>query len=531
MLPDYRVRQRDYLLEISRALTARLDLDEVLRLMLQRSTELLNGQAALIALVEPNGTLGIRQSYGIGKPLLDQLLPMLAQTNDVEEAVTSLERNLVNIAQQVGLGFWQVLRLPLSVGEDFLGAMYVYRVGGGEFSRNDRLLLQSFADQAAIAVNNARLYSQVTQDKKRLDAILEFSADGVVIMDGIHNISTFNRALVTLSGIESGDAIARKFEDVLPLVNKRAGTTLEEAEAMGWPLLGTSMPLFVEADVKRSDDKLVSVEINFAPLFDRENRLVNIIANVRDITRFRQADEMKSTFISAVSHELKTPVALIKGYASTLRRNDANWDTQTMRESLEIIEEESDRLTELIENLLDASRVQSGSFRLSPVELDIDQLVVRIARKFQDQFSSHHIIAEVPSDMPLVHADEARIIQVLSNLISNAVKYSPAGSTVRVFGVSTPDDVIITVSDEGMGIAADDQVRLFDRFFRSDDAVRKSIPGTGLGLFLSKAIIVAHGGRIWVDSDGQHGSRFSFSLPRVQALPTPRAIPLLPERT
>jgi len=527
MLPDYRVRQRDYLLEISRALTSRLDLNEVLRLMLQRSTELLSGQAALIALVESDGSLGIRQSYGMGKPLLDKLLPMLAQVSDIEEAVTALERNLVEIAEQVGLGFWQVLRLPLSVGEDFLGAMYVYRVGGGEFSRNDRLLLQSFADQAAIAVNNARLYSEVAHEKKRLDAILEFSADGVIIMDGNHTITTFNRALVALSGIAAADAINRKFEEVLPLVNKKAGTTLEEAEAQGWPIVGSSAPVFVEADIKRPDGQLASVEINFAPLFDRENRLVNVIANVRDITRFRQADEMKSTFISAVSHELKTPVALIKGYASTLRRKDANWDSNTVKDSLAVIEEESDRLTELIENLLDASRLQSGSFRLSPVELDIDQLVVRVARKFQDQHSSHKIIADVPSDLPLVQADEARITQVLSNLISNAVKYSPEGSEVRLTGVGLPSEVVITVSDQGMGIAPEEQTHLFDRFFRAEAAVRKSIPGTGLGLYLSKAIINAHGGRIWVERDGKRGSRFSFSLPRAHALAPPPARALL----
>jgi len=536
MLPDYRVRQRDYLLEISRALTSRLDLTEVLKLMLQRSTEILDGQAALIALVEP-GSSGesqyrIRQAYGIARPLLDQLIPMLAKHTSIDEAVEALEQHLINIAKQSGLGSWQVVKLPLNVGGDFLGMMYVFRIAGGAFTANERRVLQSFAEQAAIAVNNARLYQQVAQEKRRLDAILEYSADGVIIMDGAHHITTFNRSLAALSGLSATEVLGKKFEEVMPLLNKRAGTTLEEAEAMGWPIIGASTPLFVEADIQRPDGKKVGVEITFAPTFDRTDsrqtsRLVNIIANVRDISRFRQADEMKSTFISAVSHELKTPIALIKGYASTLRRNDANWDEATLKDSLAVIEEESDRLTELVENLLDASRVQSGNFRLSPVELDIDDLVVRVARKFRNQEMKHEIVVNVPVDVPLVQADEARITQVLNNLISNAIKYSPEGSEIHISSIVTPNEVVITVADQGIGISAEDQAKLFDRFFRTDVAIKKSIPGTGLGLFLSKAIVEAHGGRIWVESQGTTGigltgagSRFSFSLPRSQPLLT-----------
>lgn len=518
MLPDYRVRQRDYLLEISRALTSRLNLSEVLRLILQQATDMLNGQAALIALVEPDARYTIRQSYGIPQPLLDQLRPILHQTEDVDEAVTALERNLVAIAERVGLGFWEVVSLPLKVeGDEFLGALYVFRMRGGGFSRDDRRILQSFADQAAIAVNNARLYEQLTHEKRRLDAILEFSADGVVIMDGAHRIQMFNRAMSNLIGVPAAEAIGKRFEEVLVLKNKRAGATLEEAEAKGWPMVGTSPALFVEGDLQRRGGGVISVEIAFAALLNREGRLVNIIADVHDLTRFRVAEEMKATFISAVSHELKTPVALIKGYASTLRRADAQWDEATVRESLKVIEEEADHLAELIENLLDASRAQAGNFKLTPVELDIDDLVVRVAKKFEAQTQSHKIIADIASDMPLVFADEARITQVLSNLISNALKYSPPGSEIRITGRATPNEVIITVADQGVGVPPEERDKIFERFYRSESAIRRGTPGTGLGLYLSKAIVEAHGGRIWVEgnSDGQPGSRFSFSLPRV----------------
>jgi len=334
-------------------------------------------------------------------------------------------------------------------------------------------------------------------------------------MNSAHRIQTFNRAMSSLTGLDAQQAIGRTFEDVIQIAHKRAGTTLEEAEAGGWPLVGASQPMYVEGDVRRADGGLVSVEIAFVSLFDREGRLVNIIADVHDLTRYRQAEEMKATFISAVSHELKTPVALIKGYASTLRRADANWDKATMSESLKVIEEEADHLTELIENLLDASRAQAGNFKLTPVELDIDDLVVRVAKKFQVQPQTHPIMAEVPPDLPIVFADEARITQVLSNLISNAIKYSPEGTEVRITGHATPNEVVITVADQGFGIAVEDHARIFERFYRTESAVRRGAPGTGLGLYLTKTIIESHGGRIWVESDGQHGSRLSFSLPRV----------------
>jgi PAS domain S-box-containing protein len=519
MLPDYRVRQRDYLLEISRALTSSLTLSEVLQLISQFATQILNGQAALISLIDPDGRLRIHTSYGIAQPLLDKLTPLLENESDPKQAEQLLRQNLAAIAQQAEFGIWQVVSLPLKIGDDALGALYVYRMRGSEFSSNDRVVLQSFADQAAIAVNKARLYDQLTYESRRLSALLEFSADGVIIMDPAHRISTFNQKLSAMLDISSASAIGQRFEDVIRLKNVRAGTLLEEAEASGWPL-GAAAALFVECDAARPDGQTVPVEINFAPLFDSQRRLVNIMANVHDLTRLRQAEEMKNTFISAVSHELKTPVALIKGYASTLRRTDADWDAATIKESLQVIEEESDRLAELIDNLLDASRAQAGNFKIAPVELDIDALVQRVMNKLRPQTRGHTLIADVPDDLPLVFADELRITQVLNNLITNAIKYS-AGGEVRVSAQVSPGAVTISVHDQGPGIAPQDRAHLFERFYRSESATKKSVPGTGLGLYLSRSIIRAHGGQIWLARSDESGSTFSFSLPRSLQLPGP----------
>jgi signal transduction histidine kinase len=242
--------------------------------------------------------------------------------------------------------------------------------------------------------------------------------------------------------------------------------------------------------------------------------MVNIITDVHDITRFREAEELKSTFISVISHELKTPVSLIKGYAGTLRREDARWDEKTLRESLAVIEEESDRLNELIDNLLDASRLQVGALPLKMHPLALDEMSRRVVTKFRSQSDKHHFVVEFPPDFPVVRGDEARLEQVLSNLLTNAIKYSPQGGTISVTGHVWPDRVVTTVSDQGIGIAPAEQTRVFDAFYRVDDAPTRRTQGTGLGLYLAKAVVQAHGGHIWVESEPGQGAAFSYSLPR-----------------
>jgi signal transduction histidine kinase len=241
---------------------------------------------------------------------------------------------------------------------------------------------------------------------------------------------------------------------------------------------------------------------------------------VRDITHFRTAEEIKSTFISIVSHELRTPVTLIKGYASTLRRDDAKWDKHTISDSLAVIEEEADRLSRMIDDLLDASRLQAGGLSLNRADVSLSTVASRVAERFGSQSMKHKIMAEFPEKFPVILADETRIEQVIANLVSNALKYAPKGE-IKISGSARPDQIIICVSDEGPGIEAKDLPHIFDRFYRSTNAV-KHTKGAGLGLYLARAIIEAHGGRIWADTTTgsahrlkpDSGARICFSLPR-----------------
>jgi signal transduction histidine kinase len=240
---------------------------------------------------------------------------------------------------------------------------------------------------------------------------------------------------------------------------------------------------------------------------------VNGILNVRDLTRERQQEEQRSTFISVISHELKTPIAIIKGYASTLARKDAQFDTQVVQSRLVAIEEEADRLDKLVGNLLYASRIQANGLQMEITSLDLEHLIRSVLRRLQAKAPDISITLSIPESLPIVMADRDRIEEVLQNLLDNAIKYSPDGGEVLVQVEDLGTEARVSVRDRGRGIAPDRLPRLFERFYRVDAA--EAARSLGLGLYIARGIVAGHGGRIWAESDGEgQGSTFSFSLPQ-----------------
>jgi PAS domain S-box-containing protein len=501
-------------------MTSQLDLRAVLRMILESATELVGGQVGLIALKQPDGSYKLHAIYGLPPQLHPLVQPLFADLPDAGDnldplhwTIPDLERRLNRVVRAIGIALQQIVALPMTVRDGLVGVIYVLRREGSAFTISDRRVLSSFAGQAAIAVHNARLYQQVMHEKQRLDAIIENSGDGVMILDPAQQITVFNRALTIMTGIPVEEAIDKPCWEVLRL---RDHYSDQEIPELTCPLnrCQEGDRFYVEGDFVRADDIRVTLGITYSPLLDSERQLVNIIANVRDISRFREAEEMKSTFISVISHELKTPVALIKGYAGTLRREDAHWDEDTVRESMAVIEEESDRLTELIDNLLDASRLQTGQMKLDKMDVRVDKMVARMMSKFRTQTDKHTFELDFEDNFPHVQGDEERLTQVLSNLISNAIKYSPDGGNIAVSGRFDDDHVYIAVTDQGIGIPAGEQDRIFDRFYRVESALSRRTQGAGLGLYLVKSVIEAHNGRIWVSSNPGKGSTFVFTLPR-----------------
>ncbi|RLC89702.1 MAG: histidine kinase [Chloroflexi bacterium] len=546
---DYRVRQRDYLLSIAQALVSRLNLRAVLRLILQGAVDLLQGQAGLIALRTEEGKFVFWASYGLPPALVASFEPLLenvpAVTNPADFSIPELGEKLGGIAEETGLLLRQVVALPMMVepqplksgvsrrggrreqGKELLGVIFVLRSHSLLFSLDDRQVLASFADYAAIAVNNARLYETAVTERRRLDALLDVSADGIMVLGPDLKVTRTNRALSTLTGWPEEKAIGQPYDALIVWARLNSERTLRQVLDAGWPtrIAGMNMPLwqgrplYVEGELRRRNGSMVSVGITYAPLLARSGRLLNIIAIVRDITRFREAEALKDTFISIVSHELKTPVAIIKGYAETLSRPRAQRDPALMKEMLGAIVEESDRLASLVDDLLDASRLQAGGLPFQDVEeVDLSAVARHVVERYRLQAQNHDLVLDFPPDFPAVEGDPRRLDQVLDNLVSNAIKYSPQGGEVRIAGQATPAEVTISVRDSGIGVPLEEQERIFERFYRVESPETRAVSGTGLGLYLTRAIVRAHGGRIWVESAPGRGAIFYVVLPRQTGL-------------
>lgn len=492
-------------------MNARLDLSSLLKLTLKSAVEISAGQAGLITLRRDDGSFAPRASIGLPPqtvPLFEPLWRDLDQPLNHHD--TSLR--LVLASRAAGVPMRQVVALPMEIGAEVIGYIFIFRTRGVAFSANDRQVLSAFADQAAIAVHNANLYQQVSAERERLNAIIENSGDGVMMVNPYRIILTWNKTLANMTGISAAEAIGRPCYEILNLRTKQGVSVCHTT----CPLVSPPEDgrLYAEGLHQRADGLAITLADNYSPQFNEEGHPTQFIANVRDMTRLREAEELKQTLLSVISHELKTPVSIIKGYAGTLAREDAEWDKTTLADGLAIIEEEADRLDRLITNLLEASRLQAGGLKLKLSYINLADMAVAAVEKLQATTAKHTMTVSFPRDFPSIQGDYDRMREVLTNLIGNAIKYSPDGGHIEVKGsLEKHHRIRLTVSDQGIGIPPADQQRIFERFHRVDNRLARQTPGTGLGLFLVKAVVEAHGGRVGVESAPGQGSTFWIELP------------------
>ncbi len=264
------------------------------------------------------------------------------------------------------------------------------------------------------------------------------------------------------------------------------------------------------AGFRDGDLQLLDVFARQAAIAVRQARLSAATLAERD-----RLESMQSSFISIVSHELQTPVAIIKAYAGTLAREDAPWSRETVTRVAHTIEEECDRLYRLITDLLDISRIQAGRVAMSIGPVDLADLAETLAERSRTRSPAHDLQTDFPSDFPIIQGDREKLRQALGNLVDNAIKYSPDGGTIAMTGRAEPTYVVVSVRDDGIGIPREEHQRVFDRFHRVDTGLSRSTQGVGLGLYITKTIIDAHGGQIWVESAGAgRGSTVHIRLPR-----------------
>jgi PAS domain S-box-containing protein len=388
------------------------------------------------------------------------------------------------------MGISSLALVPLLSRGRLLGLLALCWTERHPLDREQEALLGLAGNQIAGAVEAALRLEEAERAAGEAQAVFYAIADGVLLTDPFGRVTAMNRALEALTGWTEAEATGRPYAEVLPLATEQVDGPVDLVSRYG---------------------RRVPVAVSSAPIFDARGRVVGGVDVIRDVSKEREIDEVKSALISTVSHELRTPLTLIHGFAELLVLRDLPAERQ--RSSAVEILDASRRLARLIDDLLSVSRMESGRLVLDPRPLDLAVVVERILSPFRAMAARHTVRTKLPTSLPVVWGDPDKVEQILTNLVGNAIKYSPGGGEVLVTVDADGDAVQVSVRDQGIGMSPRDMGQLFEKFYRVDREEVRRAGGTGLGLYITKRLVEMHGGRLWAESWPGVGSVFRFTLP------------------
>jgi len=412
-----------------------------------------------------------------------------------------------------------LLATPILHHSKTLGVIMVARPER-EYDEHDGRLLGLVATRLSVLVENSALYHDVNARRERWEAVFRFTDEGIVIFDSDAKIVGFNPGSVTITKYGVADAIGQPFTRVVKTVSKE-GTDLSGVSPIKRVLSEGVTITKSEQLVEARTGERIWTEVSYSPIFDDAGRVTSGIAIIRNIQKDREVDEIKSDFISIVSHELRTPLTAIKGFLSMILKRDFGEISDKQAHFLSRVYQSNQRMIDLVEDLLESSHIESGKTNLTINPVAMEGIVADVVAEEAGRAASKQILVKVNrrQRLPRVLADESRLHQILVNLIDNAIKYSLPESEIRINFKVKGDELVTTVADQGVGITPSQFDRLFTKFGRIYNPMSVQAGGTGLGLYIVKNLVEAHGGRIWVTSREGQGSRFSFTLPIAKQLP------------
>ncbi len=578
---EARARQLGTLNEIGNLLASSLDLNEVLDLVVRNAASLLNSEAgSLLLLDEESGDLVFRISSGpAGAKLVGMRIPAgkgiagaaFAENRPVITHDTRHdERWYSSFDKKAEFTTQSIIAVPLNARGRTIGVLEVLnRKDARPFDREDTELLLAFGAQAAIAIENAQLFTMTDQAlqarleelttlqqiDRQLNATLDYSAVMGQTLEWAVRITGATIGLIAaLQEKEDGTQGLRflahrgyppeMFEqhtqdNLWPLDEGLIGVTVRTGETLlitdvehnpDYKQVVPGMQAQLTVPIKREERVIGVIALESEQREQFENSDVALIVRLADHAAIaienarlfqivQQANNAKTDFISFVSHELKQPMTSMKGYIDLLMRGIGGPLNEQQQQFLQIVRNNIGRMDRLVQDLLDVSRIEAGRLRLEMGNVVPEEIVSEAVQAFEQEIAAKNQTLQVllPPSLPAVHGDRGRLIQVLTNLVSNANKYTPAGGTIvvsaDVWSSNGKDYVRWSVKDNGIGMKPEELNRLFTKYFRANNTAVRSVQGTGLGLVITRSIVEMHGGQVMVESEYQKGSTFSFIIP------------------
>ena len=526
---ESRLNELSILLETSAAVISTLDIQTVLERILEQVEHLFDvNKSAIVALDENTGLFKAKATRGISDLYTEQIAidptepqsPTMRAIRSgfaIQISDTETDPTFAAIRPRARAeGYRSLIAVPLKTQHAPPAALLIFRTHPHVFSTSEINLLTNFANHAAMAFENATLYARsdmkLQEQTHWLEALIHSLHDGLILEDLSSNVIYANRMICDIAGLEFDGTKEISIETFTKSIIANA-TNQEQAQKSVEMIMNDPFAEPAEFEIKKNK-KTIYIRLEVCNVKDSKGIPIGKVQIYHDVTLDREIDLMKSSLISTVSHELRTPLASIKGYASTLLADDVKWDEKSQNEFIKIISCETDRLSSLVSDLLDLSKIEGGNFTLQRTQSSLDKLVQRAVETCYPN-PSKRLHVYIPDDFPLLFVDKRKMEAVLRNLIENAIKYSWKESPINISGEIKDRKVIIRVEDQGPGIPKVHQQDVFRSFYRLENRYTSKIPGSGLGLAICEGFIRAHGGKIWVEPR-ETGTCIAFSIPLME---------------
>ncbi|AFS79826.1 sensor signal transduction histidine kinase [Gottschalkia acidurici 9a] len=467
---------------------------------------------------EPQSSMN--EDYGSGGKSMHIAYPVLSETGEVKGIVYMVKdlndiyktleesKNLLFKATAMALGITVVLGffIARSITEPINDlTIKAEKMAEGDFNQVVEVKSDDEIGQLASMFNNLtselkKTISKLTREKNKLDIIFANMADGVILVDKNENIIHANGVVSNIIKTPYYKLLNSKYDSIFESLNKEV--TLKYIKEKGYGEGQENVEI---------DSNIYNVR--YALIEDEKKEIDGMIVVFRDVTEQQKLDNMRKEFVADVSHELKTPITTIKSYAETLMENDV--DKETSIQFLSVIDEECDRMARIVRDLLQLSNFDYKQVDWNKVDININKFMEKIYLKVKMSSEEKKQLIEmnIPENISNIFADKDAIEQVLLNIITNAIKYTPEKGKIEISASEKNENIIISVKDNGIGIPKEDLNRIFERFYRVDKARARELGGTGLGLSIAKQIIETHGGKILIQSEYNHGTRVDIIFP------------------